>query len=291
MPEQTIPKVRNKRARPRGAQRQAVQDADEKATAAAREAHDVPGVTEPHGLPSQQDRADQPHTAGIPTDADSIARARGDMGLQPQPVALRLRANASVEERRAFEQAVAREVDQIAMLFSRGNNEFEIRAQLGLSRRGFEHRLRRLKRATLDSQIVWTKFASSSSQDLKRLYYIYSKAIRDAKPRYSTALDAIRAMHDVRKSIIEVGQSLGVYERTVDDFGLSWPEITMSLLMGGNTNAGALPVGNIHNNPPANLLLTPDGMDGAEDADIVIDGEAGDVPTDDEMMASGAGGA
>lgn len=249
-------------------------------------------------LPNQQRHAARPHNSGIDISEHGIARNRTALGLTPQPVPLRLPANATPAQRAAAQEQMAREIDQICDLFSQGKNEHEIRAELGLSRKRFEHRVRRMKKAALDAPLAWTKFLTGAQQDIKRLYYIFTMAMGEAKPRYSVAVDAISKMHDVRCSIMEQGQEAGVYDRKPDDFGVGLHELTLALLMGtvprGGLPAG-LPKGNMHSAPPADVGLLPPVVREAlsapdSDADAADDFDEDDIEdgeiVDDDASAA-----
>lgn len=229
-------------------------------------------------------------------DAQSVAKRRAEYDLPPTSAPARTPAAATPEEKQAAREAVAREIDQIASLFSRGWGEHEIRATLNISRKRFDHRLRKMRKTALDAPMVWAKFVSGASQDMKRLYYIYTLAMAEtgvggvSKPRYSTALDALGKMHDVRCSMVHMGQSLGVYQKDAEEFGVGWPELTMALLMSTTSRGGvdSLPSGNLHRDPPADLATLPAVVRDAMQAGDIEDGEMVEefLPEDLEAVAS-----
>jgi hypothetical protein len=98
-------------------------------------------------------------------------------------------------------------------MLAAGEDEQSIRAELGLGRRAFEHRMRQLRRTAVDRHLVWARYLSGAQADLVRLEEIAATALESDPPRYGLIIRVTVARSRLRREIVEVGQLLGVYDR------------------------------------------------------------------------------
>ena len=116
---------------------------------------------------------------------------------------------------------------EIAQRWSRGQTEYDIRAEMHMSSRTYGNRIHNMRGAGLDAFWIWTRFSESVREDIARLFNIYLLALGPApkpvkegeEPEYvkrdlSEALRSLAAIGKLRRECIVVGQSLGIYERT-----------------------------------------------------------------------------
>lgn len=125
---------------------------------------------------------------------------------------------------------------EIQRLIAAGGSELEIRQQLRMSRDVYAHRMRVLRRISVDPGLAWTKYLTATQRDLKVTEQLLSEALygRDLRTekekkepnstpimsppdqRQAAALLALRAK--IRNDIIATGQSMGVYSTLPADF-------------------------------------------------------------------------
>lgn len=107
---------------------------------------------------------------------------------------------------------VRADCSEITRMFAAGESEVAIRRRLRLSRRAYAHRLRALRRLSVDRHMAWTRFLTSAELDLRRLDEIGEEALVSVPPRYSVFIRVATVRARLRREIIEVGTALGIYD-------------------------------------------------------------------------------
>jgi hypothetical protein len=112
---------------------------------------------------------------------------------------------------RPLTDAVRLDCVRIGDLIASGHSEAEIRAELGLSRRAFDDRMRRLVRLTVSRPLIWAKYLAAQRADTRVLSEIADAALAADPPQLNAAINAIVARFKLSVATLEMGQRLGVY--------------------------------------------------------------------------------
>lgn len=112
---------------------------------------------------------------------------------------------------RPLTEAVRIDCVRIGDLIARGYGETEIRAELQLSRRAFDDRMRRLMKVAVSRPLLWAKFLAAQQADIAVLSEIAEAALAADPPQLNAARNAVMARFKLRVAILEMGQRLGVY--------------------------------------------------------------------------------
>lgn len=122
---------------------------------------------------------------------------------------------------RPLTDAVRLDCVRIGDLIASGYSEAEIRAELGLSRRAFDDRMRRLGKLTVSRPLIWAKYLAAQRADIRMLSEIADAALAADPPQLNAAINAIVARFKLSVATLEMGQRLGVYSDSggLDDDG------------------------------------------------------------------------
>jgi hypothetical protein len=114
---------------------------------------------------------------------------------------------------RPLTEQVRRDCNEIGRLLARGYGEHEIRAELGLTRRIFEDRVKKLKQTSMRPGLMWVRYYSAQQAELRTLSEIEADALQADPPDRRAAMAAVAARCKVRQDTVEMGLNLGIYTR------------------------------------------------------------------------------
>ena len=126
----------------------------------------------------------------------------------------------------------------IGRLLARGMGELEIRHELGLSCRTFRQRMAYLRKTSIDTRWIWTKFLAAQQSDIRTLSEIADRALSSERPALRAATDAILAKSRLRREALEVGEKPGIYDNPAQHDPVYYENPTMSLFLDAAEQVG-----------------------------------------------------
>ena len=137
---------------------------------------------------------------------------------------------------------VADDIANIKQRFAYGQSIATIRSELGMSRRKFALRMKWMHKMCDDAPEVWIKYSATAEATMRVLSTIriamtaqLDKDIKDKKPVDKVLLKQIletqTAIQKARKEWVEVGQSLGHYDKVAEKVEVHEP-LTLGDILG-----------------------------------------------------------